>query len=130
MILQPSAPGGSSRALAIAAILVVVTRTGGAAEPGNAAATSAALAARLEASMPGPWPLFPPDNWWNTEISAAPVDSGSAAYIAYINQGGVKHLHPDLGCLDLAERRRAFPRALRLPGPLSSSEVRAWLGST
>jgi len=22
------------------------------------------------------------------------------------------HLHPDLACLDLAERRRAFPRAL------------------
>ena len=47
--------------------------------------------------MPGPWPLFPPTNWWNTEVAAAPLDSGSAAYIAYINQGGVKHLHPDLG---------------------------------
>ena len=36
-------------------------------------------------------------------------------------------LHPDLACLDLAERRRAFPRAFRLPGPLPSSAVRELL---
>ena len=36
-------------------------------------------------------------------------------------------LHPDLRCLDLAERRRAFPRAFRLPGPLDASAVRAHL---
>ncbi|MGN6243615.1 MAG: YlxR family protein [Motilibacteraceae bacterium] len=36
-------------------------------------------------------------------------------------------LHPDLRCLDLAERRRAFPRAFRLPGPLDSSAVRRFL---
>ena len=35
------------------------------------------------------------------------------------------HLHPDLTCLDLAERRRAFPRALRTPGPLDAGRVRA-----
>jgi predicted RNA-binding protein YlxR (DUF448 family) len=35
------------------------------------------------------------------------------------------HLHPDLACLDLAERRKAFPRALRVPGPLGSARVRA-----
>jgi len=28
-------------------------------------------------------------------------------------------LHPDPVCLDLAQRRRAFPRALRHEGPLS-----------
>jgi len=55
------------------------------------------LAARLETSLPGPWPLFPPTNWWNTEVASAPLDTGSAAYIGFINQGGVKHLHPDLG---------------------------------
>lgn len=27
-------------------------------------------------------------------------------------------LHPDLRCLTEAQRRRAFPRALRVPGPL------------
>jgi predicted RNA-binding protein YlxR (DUF448 family) len=38
------------------------------------------------------------------------------------------YLHPDLRCLDLAERRRAFPRALRLTGPLDASALRQWLG--
>jgi predicted RNA-binding protein YlxR (DUF448 family) len=33
-------------------------------------------------------------------------------------------LHPVPHCLDLAERRRAFPRAFRLPGPLDSAAVR------
>jgi predicted RNA-binding protein YlxR (DUF448 family) len=37
------------------------------------------------------------------------------------------HLHPDLACLELAERRRAFPRAFRLAGPLDATEVRAYL---
>ncbi|MUN40039.1 DUF448 domain-containing protein [Actinomadura sp. NEAU-AAG5] len=37
------------------------------------------------------------------------------------------HLHPDLACLELAERRRAFPRAFRLPGPLDGTALRARL---
>jgi len=36
-------------------------------------------------------------------------------------------LHPELVCLDLAERRRAFPRALRRSGPLDTSPVREHL---
>ena len=36
-------------------------------------------------------------------------------------------IHPDLGCVDLAERRRAFPRALRLAGPVDLSPLRAFL---
>jgi uncharacterized protein len=36
-------------------------------------------------------------------------------------------LHPDPHCLDLAERRRAFPRAFRLPGPLDSTAVQEHL---
>ncbi|QNE22187.1 YlxR family protein [Kribbella qitaiheensis] len=34
------------------------------------------------------------------------------------------HLHPATGCLDLAERRKAFPRAFKVPGPLDTSLVR------
>jgi hypothetical protein len=49
------------------------------------------------APPPAPLPLFPPDNWWNTDISAAPVDPSSASYIAFINNGGTRHLHPDFG---------------------------------
>jgi hypothetical protein len=37
------------------------------------------------------------------------------------------HLHPELGCLDLALRRKAFPRAFRLPGPLDAEPVRRYL---
>ena len=48
-------------------------------------------------ALPGPLPLFPRNNWWNTDVSAAPVDAGSAAFIAFINNGGTRRLHPDLG---------------------------------
>ena len=37
------------------------------------------------------------------------------------------HLHPDLACLELAERRKAFPRALRVPPPLDAAAVRGML---
>jgi uncharacterized protein len=33
-------------------------------------------------------------------------------------------VHPDPRCVDLADTRRAFPRALRLPGPLDVTPVR------
>jgi predicted RNA-binding protein YlxR (DUF448 family) len=36
-------------------------------------------------------------------------------------------LHPDPACLDQAERRRAFPRAFRVPGPLDTSRVRSYV---
>jgi hypothetical protein len=45
--------------------------------------------------LPGPYPLFPPTNWWNSDVRAAPVDPGSSAYIAFIGAG--KGLHPDFG---------------------------------
>ncbi len=45
--------------------------------------------------LPQPLPLFPPDNWWNTDVSVAPVDAGSAGFIQHI--GGGTPLHPDFG---------------------------------
>ncbi|MBA2309390.1 MAG: YlxR family protein [Pseudonocardiales bacterium] len=36
-------------------------------------------------------------------------------------------LHPDPGCLSRAERRTAFPRTLRVPGPLDSGPVRQYV---
>ncbi len=39
--------------------------------------------------------LFPSDNWWNQNISAAPVDPQSNAYIAFI--GTSRGMHPDFG---------------------------------
>lgn len=37
------------------------------------------------------------------------------------------HLHPVLACLDQAERRRAFPRALRRSGAADTSALRSWI---
>jgi hypothetical protein len=63
-----------------------------------AAATLPALvssAATIGGALPGPLPLFPPDNWWNVDVSAAPRDPGSSGFIGFI--GASKKLHPDFG---------------------------------
>ncbi len=49
------------------------------------------------APPPAPLPVFPADNWWNLDIRTAPVDPNSASYIAFINNGGTRRLHPDFG---------------------------------
>jgi hypothetical protein len=49
------------------------------------------------APPPGPLPVFPADNWWNLDIRSAPVDSNSSSYITFINNGGIRRLHPDFG---------------------------------
>jgi hypothetical protein len=64
--------------------------------PAGSAQCPATLPA-ANADIPAPLPLFPFDNWWNTDISAAPVDTASNSYIAYINNGGTRRLHPDFG---------------------------------
>src|SRR3977135_2322150 len=46
-------------------------------------------------ALPAPLPLFPPTNWWNADVSAAPVDANSAALISFIGSG--RGMHPDLG---------------------------------
>jgi predicted RNA-binding protein YlxR (DUF448 family) len=38
-------------------------------------------------------------------------------------------LHPVPECLDRAERRSAFPRALRVRGPLDTAQVRDHIGT-
>jgi hypothetical protein len=45
---------------------------------------------------------------WNQDISNAPVDPNSAAYIAYINSQGGDMLHPDFG----SPREYGFPYAV------------------
>ncbi|HEY0782859.1 MAG TPA: hypothetical protein VGE98_10410, partial [Thermoanaerobaculia bacterium] len=46
-------------------------------------------------ALPAPLPLFPPDNWWNVDISSAPVDMNSNTYLTFI--GLTRGLHPDFG---------------------------------
>jgi hypothetical protein len=65
--------------------------------------------------LPGAPPLFSPDDWWNVDISGAPVDPNSAALISFIN-GGSRRRHPDLGGEELhalARRGQAPPRSSR-----------------
>jgi hypothetical protein len=45
--------------------------------------------------LPAPLPLFPLTNWWNSDISSAPVDPQSASFIAFI--GSSRGMHPDFG---------------------------------
>ncbi|MFB7338109.1 YlxR family protein [Streptomyces adustus] len=40
------------------------------------------------------------------------------------------YVHPVPVCLDLAVRRRAFPRALRVPGPLDVKVLRQYVEQT
>jgi hypothetical protein len=46
--------------------------------------------------------VFPPSNWWNLDVSAAPVDPQSSAIISWISgrntsPSAVRRLHPDFG---------------------------------
>jgi hypothetical protein len=60
-----------------------------------AAAPGFAQAPQPPAPLPVPLPLFPPDNWWNVDISGAPLDPSSASFISHIGAG--VPLHPDFG---------------------------------
>ena len=58
--------------------------------------------AQRNGPLPAPLPLFPADNWWNVDVSAAPVDTNSANFIALIDSdrpagSGSTPLHPDFG---------------------------------
>jgi len=50
--------------------------------------------------------VFPADNLWNEDISAAPVDANSDNLIASI--GANKGLHPDFGTVWKARRRESL----------------------
>src|SRR6266851_665912 len=56
-----------------------------------------AIAATQGGAIPVPLPLFPANNWWNTDVSAAPLDASSAAFIMFIDNGTPRKLHPDWG---------------------------------
>jgi hypothetical protein len=62
----------------------------------SSTAPASAMSTLLSGPLPAS-PLFPPDNWWNLDISNWPVDASSGNYIAFINNGGIRRLHPDFG---------------------------------
>ena len=57
-------------------------------------------------------PSLPNQAAWNQDISEAPRDPRSAAYISYIDANGGDHLHPDFG----SPRPYGFPFAVVGPG--------------
>jgi hypothetical protein len=59
------------------------------------AAVAQAQAPVRGGALPAPLPLFPPGNWWNTDISTAPVDPNSNAFLAFV--GATRGMHPDFG---------------------------------
>jgi Immunoglobulin domain/FG-GAP-like repeat len=61
----------------------------------TALAVIVTAASTIGGPLPGPLPIFPGDNWWNLDVSAAPVDPASAAYVNFI--GPAKGMHPDFG---------------------------------
>ncbi len=77
------------------AVLISVAALGSVAAATNMLGSVAAATNMLGGPIPGPLPIFPPDNWWNLDISTAPVDPASASYINFI--GPAKTLHPDFG---------------------------------
>lgn len=74
------ATGGRLAALAVGLTAVVL---------------AAASLAERNGPLPPPFPLFPADNWWNQDISQAPVDPRSAEIIGFI--GATRGMHPDFG---------------------------------
>jgi predicted RNA-binding protein YlxR (DUF448 family) len=56
-----------------------------------------------------------------------PGDARVVADVRGCRPGRGAWIHPALACLELAERRRAVPRALRVAGPLDLTPVRAYL---
>ncbi|HYI12129.1 MAG TPA: hypothetical protein VEK57_23955 [Thermoanaerobaculia bacterium] len=67
-----------------------------------------AFAATQGGEIPLPLPLFPQNNWWNLDISNAPVDASSANFINFINTDNPScrdeddnvipcRMHPDFG---------------------------------
>ena len=63
---------------------------------------SAALPPAIAGALPGRH-VLPRSNWWNLDITTAPVDPGSAAFINFIsnrtpsNPAATRRLHPDFG---------------------------------
>jgi len=82
----------SRRWSAIVALLTLVTFLASSMVP------AWAMTSARGGALPQPLPLFPPDNWWNLDISNWPVDTNSPNFISFINNGTTpRRLHPDFG---------------------------------
>jgi hypothetical protein len=83
---------GVTAALAVLGLSACGSSSGPGASPTSPTAGSSSVVLNDDF---GGRPLFTPSNWWNEDISGAPVDAGSDAYIGFIGAG--RTLHPDFG---------------------------------
>jgi hypothetical protein len=60
-------------------------------------ATASTGLAQPAGPLPQPLPLFPADNWWNVDVSQAPLDPNSATIINWIRNGRDLRLRQDWG---------------------------------
>ena len=104
-----------------------------------ATVVSAAVPPVLNAPLAGRQ-VFPADNWWNLDISGAPVDPRSANLIAWIsgrtgsNPSAVRTLHPDFGpppygipYVTVAGDQARVPLTFRSPSLNSLASTNIWL---
>lgn len=65
-----------------------------------------------------------------SQLATGSLDAGRVGQVVPDFRGRLPgrgaYLHLDRGCLDLAERRRAFGRALRLAAPPDLTALRRW----
>ncbi len=52
---------------------------------------------QINGAIPAPLPMLPQSNWWNVDVSHAPLAATSDEIIDFINNGGNRRLHPDWG---------------------------------
>ena len=80
----------------------------------------------LAATQGGPLgvslPLFPATNWWNVDVSAAPLDPPPPR--SSPSSGGTRTLHPDFGGEVSSGQRRDLRHALRRRGRHAAEEGR------
>jgi hypothetical protein len=100
-----------SIAIAFALVLALLTARAGAAGP-SLDLGSCQIFPDPPTSLPASAASLPDQAAWNQDISKAPRDPRSAAYISYIDAHGGDHLHPDFG----SPRPYGFPFAVVGPG--------------
>ncbi len=102
-------------AAALALLAVLALGAVLAAAPAQAAGTSLGSCQVFPdppASLPTNAPSLANEAAWNQDVSKAPRDPRSAAYISYINSQGGNFLHPDFG----SPRTYGFPFSVISPG--------------
>jgi hypothetical protein len=97
--------------VALAVVLALIAGPASAVGP-YPALTPCTVFPQPPASLSARAPSLPTEAAWNQDISKAPRDPRSSAYIAYVNAHGGDHLHPDFG----SPRAYGFPYSVVAAG--------------